>query len=81
MIIRKKKKPLLIIILAAVLAVALAVAIILGSTILKPDTTTPTKVPPQIIEGEALFNGSAVAFPQVPESVCIHFDHPRFIMR
>ena len=68
MIIRKKKKPLLIIILAAVLAVALAVAIILGSTILKPDTTTPTKVPPQIIDGEALFNGSAVAFPQVPES-------------
>ena len=68
MIIRKKKKPLLIIILAASLVVVVAAAVILASLLRNKDKPDKEYTPPELIDGEALFNGSAVAYAQISES-------------
>lgn len=71
---RKNKKALLIAILALSLAILIAGAILLD-TLLKVDEGGDTKpVLPELIEGEAIYNNTAVAYPRVAEKDIIFVD-------
>ncbi|MBQ8380733.1 MAG: hypothetical protein IJY18_02465 [Clostridia bacterium] len=68
---KKMKKPLIIAILAGILAVATVAAILLNTLLLKDDGSSDSgkkdKVQFDASLGESEHNGSAVAFPHVPE--------------
>ncbi len=66
-IVRKKKKKALLILILAVSLVLLTVGAVLLNTFLKKDPETPKPEPPEIIEGEAIRNNSAIAYPYIDE--------------
>ena len=71
---RNNKKELLIAILALSLVILIVGAVILD-TFLKADDGGSTQNPlPEIIEGEAIYNNTAVAYPQIAEKNIVFLD-------
>lgn len=68
---RKNKKQLLIAILALSLAILTVGAIIINTLLNADNGEKPKKDPPEIIEGEGIYNNMAVAYPRIEEAKII----------
>ena len=64
---RKNKKAVLIAILAFSLAVLIAGAAVLNTLLQVDDGSADTPALPEILEGEAIYNGMAIAYPYIAE--------------